>query len=140
MLPLINFYLNKFNKKYSREQKLSKQVIDILYKYQWEGNIRELENLIERLVITTDGTTITIDDLPNDFPIEYSQPIFSNKIESQSLPAYLNEVEKSIIIETYNETKSTWKTAEKLGVSQSYIVRRFKKYHLRISDKKIIED
>ncbi|MCU9595271.1 hypothetical protein OEV82_12555 [Caldibacillus thermolactis] len=111
-----------------------------MYKYQWEGNIRELENLIERLVITTDGTTITIDDLPNDFPIEYSQPIFSNKIESQSLPAYLNEVEKSIIIETYNETKSTWKTAEKLGVSQSYIVRRFKKYHLRISDKKIIED
>lgn len=140
ILPLINFYLNKFNKKYSREQKLSKQVIDILYKYQWEGNIRELENVIERLVITTDGTTITIDDLPNDFPIEYSQPIFSNKIESQSLPAYLNEVEKSIIIETYNETKSTWKTAEKLGVSQSYIVRRFKKYHLRISDKKIIED
>ncbi|WP_177177400.1 sigma-54-dependent Fis family transcriptional regulator [Bacillus sp. MUM 116] len=140
IIPLLNFYLGKFNKKYGRQHTLSKNLMDALYNYSWEGNIRELENLMERLVITSNGPKIDLDDLPSDFPLQQSQQMLLQNVEEVSLPIYLEQIEKSILINTYNETNSTWKTAKKLGVSQSYIIRRFKKFNLRISEKVLVEE
>ncbi|KAB2336285.1 AAA family ATPase [Cytobacillus depressus] len=141
IIPLLNFYLSKFNKKYGRQHTLSKNLMDALYNYRWEGNIRELENLMERLVITSDGPKIDINNLPSDFPLQQSQQILLQNLEEVSLPIYLDQIEKSILIKTYNETNSTWKTAKQLGVSQSYIIRRLKKYNLKISDaKELVEE
>jgi transcriptional regulator with PAS, ATPase and Fis domain len=139
IIPLLNFYLSKFNQKYGRQHALSKNLMDTLYNYNWDGNIRELENLIERLVITSAGPKIDLDDLPSDFPLRQSQQMLLQNIEEVSLPIYLEQIEKSILIKTYNETNSTWKTAKKLGVSQSYIIRRLKKFNLRISEKELVE-
>ncbi|MBY0121741.1 sigma-54-dependent Fis family transcriptional regulator [Bacillus sp. S/N-304-OC-R1] len=136
IIPLINYYLHRFNLKYSRQHTLSKNLMDALYNYRWEGNIRELENLMERLVITSAGPKIDMDDLPSDFPLQRSQQMLLQNVEEVSLPIYLEQIERSILINTYNETNSTWKTAKKLGVSQSYIIRRLKKFNLRISDAK----
>lgn len=140
IIPLLNFYLSKFNQKYGRQHTLSKNIMDTLFNYSWEGNIRELENLIERLVITSIGPKLDIDDLPSDFPLQQSQQMLPQNVEEVSLPFYLEQIEKSILIKTYNETNSTWKTAKKLGVSQSYIIRRLKKFNLRISEKTLVEE
>lgn len=140
IIPLLNFHLGKFAQKYGRQHTLSKNLMDTLYNYNWEGNIRELENLMERLVITSAGPNIDIDVLPSDFPLQQSQQMHLQNVEEVSLPIYLEQIEKSILIKTYNETHSTWKTAKKLGVSQSYIIRRLKKFHLRISEKELIEE
>lgn len=140
IIPLLNFYLSKFNQKYGRQHTLSKNILDTLYNYRWEGNIRELENLIERLVITSPGPKLDINDLPSDFPLQQSQQKLPQIVEEVSLPFYLEQIEKSILIKTYNETNSTWKTAKKLGVSQSYIIRRLKKFNLRISEKELVEE
>ncbi|WP_066389109.1 sigma-54 interaction domain-containing protein [Neobacillus mesonae] len=140
IIPLLNFYLSKFNKKYGRQHTLSKILMDTLYHYSWEGNVRELENLMERLVITSDRPKIDIEDLPSDFPLQQSRQILLQNVEEISLPIYLEEIEKNIIMKTYNETNSTWKTAKKLGVSQSYITRRLKKFNLKISGKKLVEN
>lgn len=140
IIPLLNFYLKKFNQKYGHQHTLSKNIMDTLYNYSWEGNIRELENLMERLVITSAGPQIDNDDLPSDFPLQQSGQMFLQNVEEMSLPRYLEQIEKSILIKTYNDTNSTWKTATKLGVSQSYVIRRLKKYNLRISGKELIDD
>ena len=140
IIPLLNFYLNKFNQKYGRQHTLSKNLTDALYNYSWEGNIRELENLMERLVITSASPQIDIDVLPSDFHLQQSQQMLLQNVEEVSLPIYLEQIEKSILIKIYNETNSTWKTAKKLGVSQSYIIRRLKKFNLKISEKKLIEE
>jgi PAS domain S-box-containing protein len=140
IIPLLNFYLSKFNQKYGRVHTLSKNLMDTLYNYSWEGNIRELENLMERLVITSAGPKIDLDDLPSDFPLQQSQQMLLQNVEEVSLPIYLEQIEKSILIKTYNETNSTWKAAKKLGVSQSYIIRRLKKFNLRISEKELVEE
>lgn len=140
IIPLLNFYLSKFNQKHGRQHTLSKNLMDTLYNYRWEGNIRELENLMERLVITSAGPKIDIDVLPSDFPLQQSQQMLLQNVEEVSLPVYLEQIEKSILIKVYNETNSTWKAAKKLGVSQSYIIRRLKKFNLRIREKELVEE
>lgn len=140
IIPLLNFYLHKFNQKYGRQHTLSKNLTDALYNHSWAGNIRELENLMERLVITSDQQKIDVDNLPNDFLLQQSQQVLLQNVEEVSLPIYLEQIEKNILIKTYNKTNSTRKTAEQLGVSQSYVIRRLKKYNLRISDKKKLVD
>ncbi|WP_423800663.1 sigma-54 interaction domain-containing protein [Neobacillus sp. SAB-20_R2A] len=140
IIPLLNFYLKKFNQKYGRQHTLSKNIMDALYNYSWDGNIRELENLMERLVITSAGPKIDIDDLPSDFPLHQSQQMLIQNVEEVSLPIYLEQIEKNILIKAYNDTNSTWKTAKKLGVSQSYIIRRLKKFNLKIREKELVEE
>ncbi|MFC4803286.1 sigma-54 interaction domain-containing protein [Neobacillus sp. GCM10023253] len=140
IIPLLNFYLKKFNQKYGRQHTLSKNLMDALYNYSWDGNIRELENLMERLVITSAGPKIDIDDLPSDFPLHQSQQMLFQNVEEVSLPIYLEQIEKNILIKAYNDTNSTWKTAKKLGVSQSYVIRRLKKFNLKIREKELVEE
>mgnify|MGYP001773289659 CR=1 FL=1 len=65
ILPLVEFFIEKFNKKYKKNISISKGALTILEKYQWYGNIRELENLIERLVLTSSDLVITPDDIPD---------------------------------------------------------------------------
>lgn len=132
ILPLLNFYLGKFNGQYGRQHTLSKGLVDALYNHTWEGNIRELENLVERLVITASGPSIGVEDLPVDFPLQPARAVPFGREEHVSLPEYLERIERELLVEAYDTAGSTWKAAEKLGVSQSYIMRRLKKYGLKV--------
>ena len=58
MISLCNTFLEKFNKKYSAEKQISTSAIKALMKHSWPGNIRELENLIERAVVISDSDII----------------------------------------------------------------------------------
>ena len=65
ILVLVEHFLNKFNQKFSRNVKnISKRVLKSLYDYDWPGNIRELENIVERCIILTDSNSIDADTLP----------------------------------------------------------------------------
>ncbi len=60
--PLINHFINKYNARTGRKvETVSKKCLDKLYKYQWPGNIRELENIIERAVVTSNGKQLNLD-------------------------------------------------------------------------------
>ncbi|MFK2825568.1 sigma 54-interacting transcriptional regulator [Bacillus sp. B190/17] len=138
IVPLLDFFLKKYNNKYQKEHILSGTLIKILYNYDWPGNIRELENLLERLVITASNKVINEQDLPSNFRQEETERahLLDTLPESQTLTEYLNNIEKEIIEKTYNQLQSTRKTAAKLGVTQAYIARRFKKYNLKVTEKK----
>ena len=65
ILPLIFHFLGKFNKICNKEKILSPETMEALFKYNFPGNIRELANIIERLVVITEKEQIEARDLPN---------------------------------------------------------------------------
>lgn len=117
---LVIHFLRKFNEKYHLNKSISPDAMDYLINYNWPGNVRELENLIERLVVITTHDTIKATDLPNIF----LQQI--HKLKSRGFNS-----EKELIKELYQRMKSTRKVAEALGVHQSTIVRKMKKYNIK---------
>lgn len=135
--PLLNYYLKKYNDKYQKSHTFSGKLTNFLCNYKWPGNVRELENLLERLIITTDHQEICIQDLPDTFHHEnMHMNTMIELADYNSLTEYLEAIERNIIEETYNKLQSTRKTADKLGVTQAYIARRFKKYKLKITKEK----
>ncbi|MBJ8007121.1 MULTISPECIES: sigma 54-interacting transcriptional regulator [Bacillus cereus group] len=121
ILPLIYHYLQHFNKKYGRDVKLAPSTLQMFVGYPWEGNNREIENVIERIVITADDF-ITVEDLPlsmQETTVEQS---------GQSLYRMLEEVERNIILKAYKTYGSSYKVAEFLQISQSAATRKIKKF------------
>lgn len=121
ILPLIYHYLQHFNKKYGRDVKLAPSTLQMFVGYPWEGNNREIENVIERIVITVDDV-VTVEDLPlsmQEVAVEQS---------GQSLYKMLEEVERNIILKAYKTYGSSYKVAEFLRISQSAATRKIKKF------------
>ncbi|PES31548.1 sigma-54 interaction domain-containing protein [Bacillus cereus] len=121
ILPLIYHYLQQFNKKYGRDVKLAPSTLQMFVGYPWEGNNREIENVIERIVITVDDV-VTVEDLPlsmQEAAVEQS---------GQSLYKMLEEVERNIILKAYKTYGSSYKVAEFLQISQSAAIRKIKKF------------
>lgn len=71
ILPITDFYIERFNNKYNRNVHLTKDAKDSLVKNDWRGNIRELKNTIERLVILSAYETINKDQINRIMGIEY---------------------------------------------------------------------
>ncbi len=126
IVPILQASLERFNEEHHTNRHFSNKVLDILQKYEWPGNIRELENVVERMVITSGGETITVEDLPEDVVQNRSSSTFIT--ETKSLPETLAAVEKEMVDNAYEKYGSTRKAAEALGITQSSFMRRWKKY------------
>ncbi|KMY54189.1 transcriptional regulator [Bacillus sp. FJAT-27231] len=131
IFPLLHFYLTRFNGLHKRARFFSNEVIGILQNYQWPGNIRELENLVEQLVILAKQDEILSADLPEKYKQNTKQnidPLLALNLSEESLQDILDKVEKEVILQAYNHHKTTRKAAKALGISQSSLMRRLKKY------------
>lgn len=131
IIQLIYHYFNVFTLKYGRNLTLADELLEALQHYQWPGNIRELENMIERLVVTATSYIIDSTALPEHVSNrEKDNHSLSYTLQGQTLQDYLAEVEKCIIQKAQMEYESTRKAAQYLGLTQSSYMRRLKKYHL----------
>lgn len=129
IIPLIHYVLKMFEEKYDREKRLDEAVIHHFLQYDWKGNVRELINIIERLVVISPSTLITTDQLPEYIKSSHSIPSH-NLLPSQPLKKVVEEVEKQLLEKARKEYKTTTQMAEALGISQPSIVRKMKKYHI----------
>lgn len=126
-IPLLTkYFLEKYNLKYKFNKMIAYDVIEYFTKFHWEGNIRELENVIERLVLLSKTNLITIDDL---YKIEFNQTI-KDIHKSGNLMSTLNTIEKQILLDEKKSGKTTREIAKSLGISQSKVVRLFKKHNI----------
>jgi transcriptional regulator with GAF, ATPase, and Fis domain len=70
---LVDFFLEKYTHLKKGKIGIDKEVIEVFLRYSWPGNIRELENIIERLMIISKPGNITVGDLPKEFSIDVSE-------------------------------------------------------------------
>ena len=110
----------------TERKKITPEGLDLLTRYDWPGNIRELENIIERMVILQDGESLGVEDLPmkirktwsGDQDLTLDSPILS-----------LEEVEKRHLLRVLNETG--WqkrKASQVLGINASTLYRKLQRY------------
>ncbi|MDS9472455.1 sigma-54-dependent Fis family transcriptional regulator [Sporosarcina pasteurii] len=116
IIPLTYSFLNKFNEKYNTNKVISPSCLDVLYYYSWPGNIRQLENLIERLVIVG-GSIIQIDDLPQ--VIQDQVKDIPQLIHPNSLDCALEETTRTLVRRSYDKNQSSRAVAKDLDISQS---------------------
>lgn len=120
---LVDHFLQRFSKKYNLERKISPEILHAFSEHEWPGNIRELENTIERMVILspTDWLDSSL------FNVSTKNSSTSAKLLS-TLRGALAETEKKMILQAYQLTGSTRKAARLLGINQSTVVRKLKIY------------
>ncbi len=138
ILPLTDFFIEKFNGKLEREVKhIDSRVKDVLVSYDWPGNIRELENFIERIVLMAGGDTITFEDIPPEWK-SAAEAISVSQRGGQKIPfkdfvkGHMEEVEKQSIIQCLEEVGgNVTKAAQRLGLSRKGLQLKMIKYNLR---------
>lgn len=121
--PLVSHFVNDFNNKYKKNKHFSQKTIQALINYRWSGNVRELENLLERLILTTSTDEINPDDLP-----EYLVDKAEINFETANLNEIINNYEKQIFELAYKKYRTTTEIAEALGIGQSSVVRKLQKH------------
>ena len=139
ILPLTDYFIEKFNGKLSREVKhIDARVQDVLVNYDWPGNIRELENFIERIVLLSGGDTIiSFEDIPPEWKsaaeaISVSQRGGQKKPFKDFVKGHMEEVEKQSIIQCLEEVGgNVTKAAQRLGLSRKGLQLKMIKYNLR---------
>ncbi|MED0660745.1 sigma-54 interaction domain-containing protein [Bacillus smithii] len=131
---LAYYYLQKFNEKYRMRKSLHPATIDKLIHYHWPGNVRELQNMMERLVITSETNIIHPDNLPSDIQMDRTQKTDSlllKNMKGKTLREAMEEVEILWLRRAVKQCKTTYEMAEFLGISQSNVVRKLKKYRIK---------
>ncbi len=138
---LVSHYWNVFTHKFHKPTlHLNHEVYELLAQYDWPGNIRELRNLLEQLVILSDETGVAVDDLPYRFlkNLEAQNDIVlsAGDIENEKNPppeGPLNEAVVALEIESIrralaesNGVKS--RAADKLGISRYALLRKLKRF------------
>jgi DNA-binding NtrC family response regulator len=138
---LIGFFIEKFNKKLDRSVKyIDEKVTNLLIQYAWPGNIRELENLVERMILMARGDTIVFADLPSELkttiesdstgPSGIRQKPFKDIMKN-----HMEDIEKQMIISVLEECgNNVTRAAKKLGLSRKGLQLKMMKYKLRRSE------
>ncbi|MCK4775296.1 MAG: sigma-54-dependent Fis family transcriptional regulator, partial [Candidatus Krumholzibacteria bacterium] len=136
-----HYFINNFNAKFNKNfETISDEATNLMLAYPWPGNIRELKNVIERLVLLESGTVILPEHLPfsTDRMEESSIGRKIDSVLSQKLPedgidfdTVISELEKELIIKASNQT--SWnqsKTARLLNMKRDKLRYRMKNFNI----------
>ena len=134
IMPLAALFLNRYNKKYGQEKLMTYDLIKALEKFPWPGNVRQLKNIMENMVIVSNNEYLQTEDLPwneKDKKNEVTRTIGSlAENDELGLNEAVEELERRILMKAKEDLGTTRKIAEKLKVNQSTIVRKMQKYNL----------
>jgi len=119
---LVNFFIDKFNQKYNMKTKgISQRAMNLLVGYEWSGNVRELENTIESLLVINSPEVIDLPHLPQEIREYQEKP----EVISFKIGTPLEEVEKELMTQTLKATKGNKRrAAQLLGINVRTIHRK----------------
>lgn len=116
---LIQHFTEKYNRRYKSYKKFSESLINQLVSMPWKGNIRELENVVERSIVTTPGDFISWEKV--------QIPGMENIIpKGLGLKEILADREKEILLQAQEKYQTTRRIAAALGISQASTARKLK--------------
>lgn len=126
---LAHHFLTVFNEVYNRSKRFNPTIFNVFMDYPWTGNVRELQNTIERLVVTISEEELTKEHL--------SHAILKKSIrldgENKTLKSLVDSFEKQIIEETVENSRTMKEASVKLGVDASTLSRKIKKLGIDIA-------
>jgi PAS domain S-box-containing protein len=125
---LIKFFLEQCNEKFSSKKLILRRAVDRLCHYSFPGNIRELANLVEQLVVLTPGDQIDLKDLPRHILKDEPKVSFGLYEEEWNLPRAVATLEKKMISHALKVYGSQRKAAVPLNIDQSTLARKAKRY------------
>ena len=129
-------FLKRFSEELNiQEKEIAPETMEILIEYKWPGNVREIKNIIERLVIMTKGKSIRPEDVPPSIRNQTTHNDSPDPFTINSLKEAKNEFERQYLahkISQFGENIS--KTAESIGIERSHLHRKIKSLNIQ-SDK-----
>ena len=128
---LIKFFLTQCNEKCSANKLILPKALDRLCHYSFPGNIRELANLMEQLVVLTPGNCIDLKDLPSHILMEEFKINLGLHEDEWNLPKAVAMLEKEMILRALKAYGSQRKAAVPLNIDQSTLARKVKRYGIR---------
>ena len=144
LLPLIRSFVDYFSARSGAEKRLTRAAIDILAGYAFPGNVRELMNICERLVVMTDTELIDVSDLPRAVVVgsidEFAEAS-ANWPEIMSMNQILESVERAVLVDASKRCRSQQEIAEALDMSQPTVARKLHKYGvvLGLQEKRLVK-
>jgi DNA-binding NtrC family response regulator len=140
---LVRFFLRQFNERLKKGiTSVTPEAMAALRAYSWPGNIRQLENVLERMVLMSDGATLSSEDLPEEIaeaagvtgiPIGGASPDATGPMSFKELvKRQTQSVERDLIEKALEETNgNVTRAAEKLGLSRKGLQLKIKELGLR---------
>ncbi|WP_231603405.1 sigma 54-interacting transcriptional regulator [Bacillus sp. FJAT-27231] len=136
---LISFFLHKYNNMYDRTIEINQDAIDFMSIYEWPGNIRQLENTIERIVVTSKNPIVDASSVQAFVPFEQevikSPPLFNHLMPLQEA---IDLVEEQLITMAMEKYKSIKLASKVLDVSQPTMSRKYRKILTKLSEQNIV--
>ncbi len=137
-IPLLTMhFLQKFNP--AQEQMISPEAMGLLMTYEWPGNIRELQNVIERSVILSQGNDIKVHHLPKEIQSIQTLANSKNEVDQGLILNFpdkgisFDEVERELILKALEKSSGNQtKAAHLLGLTRSALLYRAQKYQIKV--------
>lgn len=145
--PMAEWFLGRFNQEFGEERTISPQALAVMEAYAFPGNVRELRNLVARLVVSARGREIGVEDLPDNIrvaaPTEFRIERPNN--DSHELPAHsatnLKEAfagsERDILTRYAETCHSAREIARLTGLHHTTVLRKLRKYRIRLTPPEI---
>ncbi len=121
--PLVQHFLDGLNRRYSENKIISSRCMDLLCNYDWPGNVRQIQNIVERLFVISPSSLIGADDLPDDLEIEEPRGV-----QIMDIRKAVGQLEAEMLDKAYEEHGNVRDAARALGIDASTFVRKRSKY------------
>jgi two-component system response regulator HydG len=108
-------FMERYKRKYDKKTAINSKQVALLESYPWPGNVRQLENSIERAVIMNDGELMAEDIIPSDRKTEKTDDLYA--VEKQKIEEVIHRFEGNMS-----------KAAKELGIGRNTLYRKIKKY------------
>lgn len=135
IVGLITYFMKKFAEKYDLSKQIDREAIDALVCYHYPGNIRELENIIQSMMVLSSGDVITSKDLPTEVRGLLGEAEALSEGVPTSLKGLIGQASVEHILKALAKHGSQRKAARHLGVNQSTISRTLRR-HWAVSNPK----
>ena len=136
---MVDYFVCKYGKKFGMDRGIDENAVEYLAQRDWNGNIRELENVVQRLLINARGENIAMIDVMRelhgkifDKPLMEMPEQIRGEVEMRmELETMVHDFEKQIIRQACDKYGSTRTVAAAIGISQTQLVRKKKKYGIQ---------
>jgi len=130
--PLVNSFIQQYAALNTKKIRgIAKDALDALVQYNWPGNIRELKNIVERMIVLSSGDLLTLEQIPEDLRQGGPRgPRTNGNVPLQGITR-ITDAEKELIRSALVETKGNKSNAaEKLGISRRTLYRKLEEYKI----------